>query len=119
MKKVLFFVSIFTFFISRASELVIDNPYTAQFKKAYALYPSVPKGILEAVAYTQTRFSHLQDNTEPGCIGLPRAYGIMGLVADGKNYFRNSLTFVSDLSGFSEEDIKSNPETNILAYAAA
>ena len=119
MRKFLLLLFTFTFLISTSRELLIENPYTSSFKKAYSLYPSVPKGILEAVAYTQTRFSHLQDNTEPSCIGLPRAYGVMGLIADGKNYFRSNLQLVSDLSGFPENDIKSNAETNIIAYAAA
>jgi hypothetical protein len=43
----------------------------------------------------------------------------MGLIADGKNYFRNNLSLVSELSGFSEEAIKQDPETSIIAYAAA
>lgn len=119
MKKILLFAFTITFFTSFSNELVIDNPYTAQFKKAYSLFPSVPKGILEAVSYTQTRFNHLQDNNEPSCIGIPRAYGVMGLIADGKNYFRNNLGLVANLSGFSEEDVKNNSETSIIAYAAA
>ena len=119
MKKILLLVFISVFTLSKANDLIVENIYHQSFKKAYSLYPSVPKGILEAVAYTQSRFNHLSDNTEPSCIGLPRTYGIMGLIADGKNYFRNNLQFVSDLSGFTEEDIKRNPETSIIAYAAA
>lgn len=119
MKKVLSLIFVSIFFISRANDRIVDDPYAAHFKKAYSLYPSIPKGMLEAVAYTQTRFTHLQDNTEPSCIGLPRAFGVMGLIEDGKNYFRNNLSFVADLSGFTEEQIKHDPETSIIAYAAA
>ncbi len=43
----------------------------------------------------------------------------MGLIEDGKNYFRENLLKVAQLSGFSINDIKNNPETSILAYAAA
>src|SRR5207248_3324854 len=118
-KKFLLLILISAFINSRANDLVIDNPYSQQFKKAYSLYPSVPKGILEAISYTQTRFYHLKGDGAPSCIGLPKAYGVMGLTEDGKGYFRNSLQFVSDLSGFTEEDIKKNPETSIIAYAAA
>ena len=80
----LIFISVFS--ASKANELVIENPYSQQFKKAYALYPSVPKGILEAVSYSQTRFQHL-NNPEHTCNGIPTAFGVMGLVEKGKNYF--------------------------------
>ncbi|MEI8137844.1 MAG: N-acetylmuramoyl-L-alanine amidase, partial [Bacteroidota bacterium] len=55
----------------------------------------------------------------PSCIGYPRTYGVMGLVLDGKNYFRNNLSRVAQLSGFSEIDIISSPEISVLAYAKA
>ncbi len=116
-KRLLSFFSILIF-SAQASELIVVNNYTQQFKKAYALYPSVPKGILEAVAWTQSRFMHLVPQQE-SCIGIPKTYGIMGLVEDGKNYFRNNLSTVSQLSGFREADIKNNTETTIIAYAAA
>jgi N-acetyl-anhydromuramyl-L-alanine amidase AmpD len=118
MKKLLLLVFTCTFLISTAKELVIENPFAQQFKKAYSLYPTVPKGILEAIAYTQTRFQHL-NNPEHTCTGIPTAYGVMGLIENGKGYFRSNLSLVSNLSGFSEEDIKKNPETSIIAYAAA
>lgn len=95
-----------------------ENPYQSSFNKAYSIYTSVPKGFLEAIAYTQTRFYHL-DGTQNSCVGLPKALTVMGLIEDGKNYFRENLLKVSQLSGFSIEDIKNYPETSILAYAAA
>ncbi|GIV30146.1 MAG: hypothetical protein KatS3mg028_1212 [Bacteroidia bacterium] len=95
-----------------------ENPYFHSFQKAYSVYPSVPKGFLEAIAYTQTRFYHL-DGSQNSCVGLPKALTVMGLIEDGKNYFRENLLKVSQLSGFSVEDIKNNPETSIMAYASA
>ena len=53
------------------------------------------------------------------CVGLPQAYGVMGLIANGKNYFRNNLVTVSQLSGYSIDDIVNSPEKNIKAYAKA
>ena len=50
---------------------------------------------------------------------MPRAYGLMGLVKDGKNYFRENLHLVSKLSGISEAEILQSPEKNVLAYAKA
>ncbi len=119
MKKIITLISIFSFFITNANDLIVENPFQQSFKKAYSIYPSIPKGVLEAVAFTQTRFHHLKDDNEPSCIGYPRAYSVMGLTLDGKNYFRNNLNKVAQLSGFSPEAIISNAETSILAYAKA
>ena len=98
-----------------------ENNFSAYFEKAYSEHPGIPKGILEAVAYTNSRFHHIEHN--PGgaesCMGLPKYYGVMGLVQDGKNYFRNNLNYISQISGYSTDDIISSPEKNILAYAKA
>ncbi|MBA3664036.1 MAG: N-acetylmuramoyl-L-alanine amidase, partial [Bacteroidetes bacterium] len=53
------------------------------------------------------------------CIEIPKAYGVMGLTLDGKNYFRNNLKLVSQFSGIDEMTIISDPEKNIMAYAKA
>ncbi|MBA3679658.1 MAG: N-acetylmuramoyl-L-alanine amidase [Bacteroidetes bacterium] len=119
MKQIFTFLFSFTFFLSNANDLLIENPFSKVFKKAYSINPSIPKGILEAVSFTQTRFQHLNNSGEPSCIGYPQTFGVMGLVQDGKNYFRNNLSRVSQLSGFPEEAIISSPETSVLAYAKA
>jgi len=119
MKKLFTIIFSLSIFFSKANDLLLENPYSNYFKKAYALNPSVPKGILEAIAYTQTRFQHINDNTEESCMGYPKTYGVMGLVLNGKNYFRNNLVKISQLSSFSEESIISSPEASILAYASA
>jgi hypothetical protein len=95
-----------------------DNAYKKAFFKAYYKYQLVPKGMLEAVAYTQSRFTQLEGKQQ-SCIGYPATYGVMGLVKDGKGYFRNNLKTVSDLSGYSQEEIMNSAETSIMAYAAA
>lgn len=91
------------------------------FDKAYKLCPNVPTGILEAVAFTNSRFFQITHNINDAesCIGLPKYYGVMGLVQDGKNYFRNNLIKISELSGISMENIIQNPEKNIIAYSIA
>lgn len=122
MKKILLIVAcIFSFqvFSSSVGELLINNPYDAFFRKAYSLNSSIPKGVLESVAFSQSRFYHLTDTQEPSCIGYPTALGVMGLTEDGKGYFRNNLITISQLSGFSVDDIKADPEKNILSYAKA
>lgn len=75
--------------------------------------------MLEAVAYTQSRFAHLTDSQAPSCIGYPQAYGVMGLTENGQGYFRNNLYTIAQVSGYTAADIKTLPETNILAYAKA
>jgi N-acetyl-anhydromuramyl-L-alanine amidase AmpD len=106
---------------ARKTDPVINNPYEPHFTRAYALYPGIPRGTLEAVAFSNTRFTHLTH--EPGsaqsCIGIPEAYGVMGLTLDGKNYFRNNLNLVAKVSGYSAEEIMESPEISILAYAKA
>ncbi len=95
--------------------------YTAFFEEAYQSNPDIPRGVLEAVSYTNTHLYHLTHN--PGdaesCMGLPKAYGVMGLVLDGKNYFNNNLAYVSNLSGVSANLIINDPKKNILAFAKA
>ncbi|HXD93597.1 MAG TPA: hypothetical protein VNX01_10310, partial [Bacteroidia bacterium] len=119
MKKVYTLVLAGVLFASTLSSQVLKNPYQSFFNQAYIENPSIPKGVLEAVAYTQSRFNHIVPIGDGSCMGLPQAYGVMGLIADGKNYFRNNLLTVSQLSGYSTDDIVNSPEKNIKAYAKA
>ena len=88
------------------------------FQQAYQVAPLVPSGLLEAVAWTNTRMVHLENVTE-GCSGIPVPYGIMGLHEDGKNYFLKNGELVATLSGISIADQKATPESQITAYALA
>lgn len=116
-----------SFFFAKAGQVpqptndLPENKFSSYFKEAYRQYPDIPKGILEAVAYTNTHFHHITHEVgeEQSCVGLPNYYGVMGLVADGKNYFSNNLNTVSTFSGFSPEELMSSPEKNILAYTRA
>lgn len=119
MKHTLFLALIvFTLRSISQNDLLVPNQYEAAFRLAYRQYPNVPKGVLEAVAFTQSRFTHLQ-NQDQSCIGYPATYGVMGLIENGKGYFRNNLVSVAQLSGYSVNDIKTDPEKSILAYAKA
>lgn len=105
--------------LTTAPLLKVD--YSEYFENAYQQFPDIPRGILEAVAYGNTHIYHLTHTPgqEESCMGLPMAYGVMGLTLDGKGYFSNNLVYVSNLSGISTDEIISSPEQNILAYAAA
>src|SRR5688500_15093978 len=108
---VLFFVFFSSYLFSQTSS---TGNYSAEFETAYAAFPAIPKGILEGVAYAQTRITHITGNNE-GCIGMPQVSGVMGLTEDGQNYFDNNLVLVSELSGISISAIKTNPQQNIYA----
>ena len=95
--------------------------YKSAFETAYETRPDIPRGLLEAISFTNTHCNHLTDDNyfNDGPDAMPRAYGLMGLVKDGKNYFRENLHIVSELSGISEAEILGSPEKNVLAYAMA
>ncbi len=116
-----FFLALFItsslFLFSQSNKFPINN-YQQEFTNAYNQYPDVPRGLLEAVSYTMTRFNHLQNPIE-SCTGLPKTYGLMGLTLDGKNYFRNNLHYISQVSGITVNGILQSPQQNIMAYAAA
>ena len=93
------------------------EPY---FQEAYRLYPSLPRGVLEAVSFTYSRFHHLRPDMFPHEKGqIPATYGMMGLTLDGEGFFQNNLEKVSLLSGVPVDKIIQSPRDNILAYAAA
>ncbi len=115
--RIFAFIGILLFGVLGLSAQVVGNRYAAYFDEAYRRFPSVPEGLLEAVAYTNTRMQHLVPRES--CQELPVFYGVMGLVKDGKNYFNNSLEKIASLSSFSEEEIIESPRACILAYAEA
>ncbi|UZW61227.1 N-acetylmuramoyl-L-alanine amidase [Lysobacter enzymogenes] len=93
--------------------------YTGYFRQAYARYPSIPAGTLEAVAYVTTRWQHLQ----PAGAGygeqhqhMPRAYGVMGLYR-GEG-FADQVGEGARLLGVPAQRVMRDPASNILAAAA-
>jgi PKD repeat protein/N-acetyl-anhydromuramyl-L-alanine amidase AmpD len=86
-------------------------------QQAYAAYPAVPKGILEAVSFTQTRMSYLTASELESCSGLPKSYGFLGMVAKGKGYFKENMKLVSQISGVPLVQIKQDPAAEIHAFA--
>ena len=93
------------------------------FQRVEAECPELPKGLLYAVSFTNTKCHHLTDadyTADPADpSSMPRAYGMMGLVKDGKGWFRENLKTVAALSGYTEEAILEDPYMNVLAYAKA
>ena len=103
------------------SHIIENQNYNPAFEAAYQACPDIPKGLLEGISFTNTHCHHLTDAnySHDGPEAMPRAYGLMGLVKDGKGYFRENLYLVSELSGISETEILESPEKNVLAYAKA
>lgn len=105
------------------SSLIVERSqeYAHVFELAYKRNPLIPKGLIEAVAFSYTRLQHHEYNSDSpeSCIGLPRTYSIMGLTENGKGFFKNNLKYVSVLSGYSKDELKRSPEKSILGYASA
>ena len=103
------------------SQTAENQNYKSAFQAAYEACPDIPQGLLEAISFTNTHCNHLTDANyfHDGPEAMPRAYGLMGLIKDGKGYFRENLHLVAELSGISEAEILENPERNVLAYAKA
>ena len=117
--KTLFFL--FTVPFMALAQTEVNQDYHSVFQFAYEACPDIPKGLLEAVSYTNTQCHHLTDDNyfHDGPDAMPRSYGLMGLVKDGKGYFRENLHLVAELSGISEAEILGSPQKNVLAYAKA
>ena len=118
----LYILSILCFTGKSNGETISGERFPQQYKNnfaiAYEVNPDIPKGLLEALAYTQSRMYHIYpEKTQVSCIGLPGAYGLMGLVEEGKGYFNNNLLQISRMSKIAVEDIKTDPQQHILAYA--
>ncbi len=103
------------------AQIDVSQDYRLDFESAYHACPDLPKGWLEAVSFTNTQCHHLTDDNyfHDAPNAIPRAYGLMGLVKDGKGYFRENLHLVAELSGISEAEILESPASNIMAYAKA
>ncbi|MFH0894767.1 MAG: N-acetylmuramoyl-L-alanine amidase [Bacteroidota bacterium] len=122
MKKFLLFVFAVFLLIGNLfsqQDIVVVNNYKSAFRHAYIANPAVPLGLLEAVSYTNTRLTHITSDEPESCAGLPKTFGLMGLVENGKNYFKNNLLIVAALSGVDVELIKSDPAVHLMAYAKA
>ena len=93
--------------------------YETAFQSAYSAHPTIPKGILEAVAYTNTHIRNISFEDQVSCSGMPLPYGVMGVFDDGADYFLENGQTIATLSGFSVEAQKLSVETQILGYASA
>ena len=96
------------------------NKVKPYFEEAYRRNPSIPRGVLEAVSFTYTRFAQMSSDTlESNTLSIPRTYSVMGLTLNGKGVFRENLKLVSSMSVFPLDSLILDDRCAILAYASA
>jgi len=90
------------------------------YSEAYEKYPNIPKGILEAAAYSASHMGNLSQqgsDDDANCMGMPQRFGLFGLVEDGRGYFKNNLLEICTLSNITPAQFKKEPRVQILAVA--
>ena len=91
--------------------------YPGHFARAYAAYPAIPRGTLEALAFVQSRWQNVMPAADADMAGhhMPDAHGVMGLYAgDG---FADQVGEAAALLGVSPARVKRDPATNVMAAA--
>lgn len=104
---------------SAALKPLVDErrSYVEFFRRAYARYPSLPAGLLESIAYTQTGWRNVQPAEEPAAERhMPAAWGPMGLYR-GEG-FADQVGAGARLTGLTAAVVADDAESNILAAAA-
>ena len=93
--------------------------YAKHFADAYTIYPNIPRGTLEAIAYTQSRWQHLSPDmqgVDEKHNHMPRAWGLMGLY-HGEG-FADQVGEAAGLLNLSAHEVMTDPALNVLAAAA-
>ena len=91
------------------------------FEAAYQEYPTVPRGVLEAVAFQYTRFTPnvVMDTVEADPAEIPRTYSVMGLTLHGKGVFRENARQLAAITPYPLDAILWEPGVAVKAYAHA
>ncbi|WP_220479222.1 N-acetylmuramoyl-L-alanine amidase [Marilutibacter spongiae] len=94
--------------------------FQGYFRQAYARYPTIPAGTLEAIAYVQSRWMQLQpgkaDSQDERHLHMPFAHGVMGLYA-GEG-FADQVGEAAHLLGVERDQVMRDARLNILGAAA-
>lgn len=89
--------------------------WSTHFAEAYARYPTLPSGLLEAIAFVQTRWV-MVDVADHADVESTPVVGLMGLTT-GQGA-TDQVGLAATLLGVSPERIRRDPRWNILAAAA-
>ncbi|WP_386065387.1 N-acetylmuramoyl-L-alanine amidase [Tahibacter sp. UC22_41] len=100
---------------AQAALIEARRDYPALFAAAYARYPQLPAGSLEAIAYVQSRWVMLDGATAP-LAEAPAAVGLMGLY-NGQG-FRDQVGTAATLLGVKRELVETDAYWNVLGAAA-
>lgn len=96
-----------------------NNALRDAFRAAYQQHPDVPAGLLEALAFANTRMNNEVPPTDTAQLHHgPARYGYFGLVEDGRGYFENNLLTVCDVAEVDPALFKTDINTQIGAVAA-
>jgi N-acetyl-anhydromuramyl-L-alanine amidase AmpD len=89
------------------------------FEEAYWRYPNIPRGLLEATAYSASRITNLEPSASDAdnCSGMPPRYGLYALIENGRGYFKNNLLTVCNNSSITPEQYKKDVRLQILSVA--
>lgn len=89
------------------------------FLEAYKQNPSLPKGLLESLAFTASRWQHIlpNKNNQHGNNQRPQAYGLFGLYDTNDYGFVNTLALVANSYNISQEALLDNLDFYIFATA--
>ncbi|MCX7562103.1 peptidoglycan recognition family protein [Xanthomonadaceae bacterium XH05] len=98
--------------------IAIRSDFPALFAEAYSRYPQIPTGVLEAIAYSQTRWMPLavEAGHNENHHHMPTAHGVMGLY--GGEGFTDQLSQAAALLGVPADRIAKDNRYNILGAAA-
>ncbi len=92
---------------------------SVSFHSAYQQFPTIPRGFLEAYAFTHTRMVPIDAQEITPCSGIPLPYGIMGVFADGNGYFNENGKLIGKLSHIGIVEQKESVSLQIFAFAKA
>lgn len=121
MKKTL--IALLSIFVFGGNFVVAQTDYSSFFEEAYNRFPSIPNGMLESIAWTNTHMNHVKPSPKSCSAKLPDYYGVMGLVKLNDSIFNSGFKSTLDTvvkyaaPDFSREQIINDPRANILAYA--
>jgi N-acetyl-anhydromuramyl-L-alanine amidase AmpD len=110
-------VGIFMHLFVQAQQTILG--LETYFEEAYWRYPNIPRGVLEAAAYSASRMTNLQPSTTEtdNCTGMPQRYGLFALVENGRGYFKNNLWTVCNSSNITPDQYNKDVRLQILAVA--
>lgn len=93
----------------------VRRDFPVLFAAAYARYPQLPAGSLEAIAYVQSRWVMLDGATQP-LAEAPTAAGLMGLYTG--NGFSDQAGAAARLLGVARMQVENDPYWNVMGAAA-